>query len=296
MFDHWNRMDRHDDPREHVAKLVFFKEGAVAEAVLYRYPDYAVRTVVCCSVQSGCPVGCVFCGTGRGFVRSLSVDEIVSQVDAALHETGVSAEGIRRLQIMLMSMGEPLLNPATCDSLRIMHGRWPNAELLVSTIAPRVSFDRIIETSVAIDRIGLQFSIHATTDEKRNLLIPFGKKLNLREIAEVGMSWHKATGRPPFFNFIARAESSEADADRLASLFDPGIWRATVSVLCGTDGRARSSADADGASDFANLLAARGFSCGVFNPAGQDTIGGGCGQLWHFQKWIANQNMERRNG
>jgi 23S rRNA (adenine2503-C2)-methyltransferase len=29
-----------------------------------------------------------------------------------------------------------------------------------------------------------------------------------------------------------------------------------------------------------------GFHLRVFNPAGQDDIGGGCGQLWYFQKWL----------
>ncbi len=34
---------------------------AIAEAVLYRYGSYRTRTVICCSVASGCPVGCSFC-------------------------------------------------------------------------------------------------------------------------------------------------------------------------------------------------------------------------------------------
>ena len=28
----------------------------------------------------------------------------------------------------------------------------------------------------------------------------------------------------------------------------------------------------------------RGYNVRVFDPAGQDDIGGGCGQLWYFQK------------
>lgn len=31
------------------------------EAVLYRYPNFATRTVLCISTQSGCPCGCMFC-------------------------------------------------------------------------------------------------------------------------------------------------------------------------------------------------------------------------------------------
>ena len=32
----------------------------------------------------------------------------------------------------------------------------------------------------------------------------------------------------------------------------------------------------------------RGFSTRMFDPAGQDDIGGGCGQLWFVQEWMKN--------
>ena len=40
------------------------------------------------------------------------------------------------------------------------------------------------------------------------------------------------------------------------------------------------------ADKFELLLVNRGFSTRVFNPAGQDDIGGGCGQLWFVQDWM----------
>lgn len=287
MLMNWDSVRRFDDPREHVAKFVFTKGDAIAEAVLYRYPTYAERTVLCCSVQSGCPVGCVFCGTGKKFIRSLTPEEIISQADFVLEGAiGMPADEVKRLQIMFMSMGEPLLNPKIYDTLWAFHTAYPNAELLVSTIAPRVPFDRLIAMSAEIDRIGLQFSVHASTDEERNLLIPFRKKLTLAEISGTGLAWHLRTGRPPFFNYIAtERNSSPADAERLAALFPPDVWRATVSVLCSTDGRPRTE-DSSRATRFANLLLSHGFSSRVFDPAGQDTIGGGCGQLWFVQDWM----------
>lgn len=56
-----------------VKKFVFeFDEPkAIAETVLYRYGDYRKRTVICCSVQSGCNVGCAFCGTGKSDYKVL---------------------------------------------------------------------------------------------------------------------------------------------------------------------------------------------------------------------------------
>jgi 23S rRNA (adenine2503-C2)-methyltransferase len=88
----WNKIETIPDPLEHVTKYVFDKGNAVAEAVLYRYPTYAERTVICISTQSGCPVGCRFCGAGDAFVRSLTADEIVDQamhcIIAALQRRG----------------------------------------------------------------------------------------------------------------------------------------------------------------------------------------------------------------
>ena len=35
-------------------------------------------------------------------------------------------------------------------------------------------------------------------------------------------------------------------------------------------------------------LSEHGFSTRMFDPAGQDDIGGGCGQLWFVQDWMKN--------
>ena len=77
-----------------VYKYVFTKDDAVAESVLYRYPTFKKRTVICCSTMSGCNVGCRFCGAGDHFVRSLSAEEIISQPDRLLKDTNTSVSDI----------------------------------------------------------------------------------------------------------------------------------------------------------------------------------------------------------
>lgn len=37
---------------ENVKKFVFAKDDAVAESVLYKYPTYEERTVICCSPKA----------------------------------------------------------------------------------------------------------------------------------------------------------------------------------------------------------------------------------------------------
>jgi 23S rRNA (adenine2503-C2)-methyltransferase len=286
----WDQIKVVADEAEHVSKYVFSRRDAVAEAVLYRYPDYRTRTVICCSTQSGCPVGCRFCGAGDYFVRSLSAEEIVSQPQRLLEDVNCSPDEMGRLQIMFMSMGEPLLNlKALVPAIERLHEMYPRAALLISTSAPRVDYEEVIEVSQGVPTVGLQFSVHESTDEARDALIPFKAKLTLEGIAAEGGRWHAKVGRKPFFNYCAHADnSSPADAARLLALFDPGVWCATVSVVCERDEwtPGRNAHQHGLAADFASLLVARGYDTRMFDPAGQDTIGGGCGQLWFVQQWM----------
>lgn len=281
---------RIDSKDENVSKYVFDFKNAVAEAVLYKYPTYEERTVICCSTQSGCPVGCRFCGAGDNFVRSLRSEEIIAQVEHLFSDRGIDARSVQKLQIMFMSMGEPLLNLGQLSHAMVeLYDKYPNARLLVSTSAPKIDYDELNYISHAIPTIGLQFSVHESSDEARNKLVPFKAKLNLQEIAEAGANWHRVTGRKPFFNYCAHDKNTTvADADRLKNLFDPEIWEATVSVICEKD---ESVAAANArqrllATNFMVKLISRGFSVRCFDPAGQDDIGGGCGQLWFVQDWM----------
>ena len=288
-----------------VKKLIMKNESAMAETVLYKYPTYLDRTVICASTMSGCPIGCRFCGAGDFFARNLTADEIVQQVDVALElamedSPNSSVDDIERLQIMVMSMGEPLLNKkGLVASFEELYAKYPHAALLISTVGPDINYQWVNELSQQIPTIGLQFSIHKSTDEARNELIPFKKKLNLKQISKAGKSWYEATGRKPFFNYCASHDnSSSEDASRLATLFPPHIWEATVSVICErNDGLpAKSDAQVTLANTFSAKLLNHSFNVRVFDPAGQDDIGGGCGQLFAVQKWAQENEVKKSIG
>jgi 23S rRNA (adenine2503-C2)-methyltransferase len=291
----WNSIKCLQGTDENVCKYVFTQEGAkgaVAEAVLYKYPTYTDRTVICCSTQSGCPVGCRFCGTGEFFIRSLTADEIVQQVQHLFHNKGIDQSCVKKTQIMFMSMGEPLLNKnGLIGAIRQLHVMYPSAALLISTSAPGIDYAWVRELSVEIPQVGLQFSVHESTNEARDKLIPFKAKLDLEGIAREGTLWFESTGRQPFFNYCAHENnSSQEDSERIFTLFDPSIWQATVSVVC----EAEESVAAANirqralASSFMDKLLNAGFSVRCFDPAGQDDIGGGCGQLWYVQEFARN--------
>jgi 23S rRNA (adenine2503-C2)-methyltransferase len=295
---HWENVKAIQSSDDNVRKYVFTNEGergAVAEAVLYKYPTYNDRTVVCCSTQSGCPVGCRFCGTGEFFIRSLTGDEIVAQVQHLFEDQQIDHTQVDRMQIMFMSMGEPLLNKqGLIDALRRLHALYPRAALLISTSAPAIDYSWVRGISNEIPTIGLQFSVHESTNEARDKLVPFKAKLTLEQIAMEGYSWWVTTGRQPFFNYCAHeANTSQEDAERLAGLFASNIWQATVSVVCEQDESvaAANVRQRQLATDFMSKLLELGYSVRCFDPAGQDDIGGGCGQLWYVQDF-ANSHPE----
>lgn len=284
-----------------VFKHVFTGEGVIAEAVLYRYPTFEERTVICCSTQSGCPVGCSFCGTGKRFVRNLTSEEIVFQIESALTGQGIDASKVKKLQFMFMSMGEPMLNfPNVAAAIRQLFVKYPNADLLISTMAPKSDhWNELIDLALEVPRVGLQFSVHESTDKRRDELIPFKLKLDLRKICEKGTQFFAATGRKPYFNYCAhKGNTSEIDAKNLWHLFWPKIWNATVSVICEKDESMKAAHERQEAlaSGFMARLLEYGFNVRVFNPAGQDDIGGGCGQLWFTQDWLKeNKRSNKEN-
>lgn len=288
-----------------VSKFVFESDGGAmlkpiaVEAVLYRYNSYKNRTVICCSTQCGCPVGCVFCGTGKFYVRNLTDSEIVEQIDTALSYIDCKPNEIEKFQIMFMSMGEPFLNYNNLEKAIIeLNKKYPNAQLLVSTSAPIGQtincFPKFIELARQIDKVGIQFSVHESNDDDRRKLIPTST-MSLGGIASLGERFALKTGRKPFFNYcVHHRNSGKSNVTELIDTFEPAVWECTLSVICERDSTMQAAIESqlDRIKAFSQMMIKAGYSIRVFNPAGQDDIGGGCGQLWYFQEWRnKNKNL-----
>jgi len=292
-----NNVKRFQSTDTNVSKFVMEFGNAISESVLYRYGSFQKRTVICCSVQSGCPVGCTFCGTGKFFIRDLTTEEIVFQVQECLKVIDCNPSDIEKFQIMFMSMGEPMLNYFAVQSAIIeLNKIYPNAQLLISTSAPQVDSDiweQLCVLSEKIKNVGLQFSLHESTDENRKKLIPT-KTCTLKQIATIGETWAKLVGRKPFFNYCVHVGNNrQEDVDNLKKDFNSDLWEVTLSVICEKDDNVKSSIEKQLklVEDFQDKMLKAGYSIRVFNPAGQDDIGGGCGQLWYFQEWV-KKNMK----
>jgi 23S rRNA (adenine2503-C2)-methyltransferase len=193
------------------------RDGVQVESVLIPEEE---RTTLCVSTQHGCPLACSFCATGAlGFGRNLTTAEIVDQVCRMRELLG---EGRRITNIVFMGMGEPLLNlPAVLEAVRLLVH--PKAFAL----APR----RITVSTVGIvPRIGdllrsvpvnLAVSLHATTDEVRDQLVPLNRRFPLAVLlGELRALECIGPRRPVFFEYtlIDGVNASPADARRLAPL------------------------------------------------------------------------------
>jgi len=114
--------------RDGTVKLILdLPDGSSVETVLLEAGTG--RFTACLSSQAGCPMGCVFCKTGAlGFSRNLEAPEIVEQFlflsDHAAGEPGARGETRRISNVVVMGMGEPLLNlPALRKALAVLCGK-----------------------------------------------------------------------------------------------------------------------------------------------------------------------------
>ncbi len=193
------------------------RDGARVESVVIPEED---RTTLCVSTQVGCPLACSFCATGKlGLTRNLSTAEIVDQV---CRMSAVLGEGRRITNIVFMGMGEPLLNlDNVIEAIRLLIH--PKAfaiaprRVTVSTVGvvPR------IEPLLRSVPINLAVSLHATTDEVRNELVPLNRKFPLEVLLGTLRDLDCITRRRPVFfeyTLIAGINDSPEDARRLAPL------------------------------------------------------------------------------
>jgi len=192
-------------------------DGARIEAVLI--PEER-RHTLCVSTQVGCPLTCSFCATGAlGFTRNLSAGEIVDQV---LHARRRIPTGEVLTNLVFMGMGEPLLNlPNVSEAIRILVDPKGLAmaprRITVSTagVLPQIA------PLLAVAPIHLAVSLHATTDEVRDVLVPLNKRFPLAELMAALRSEPQIhRRRPVFFEYTLMdgVNDSLADARRMPRL------------------------------------------------------------------------------
>ncbi len=199
--------------------LLRLGDGETVEAVLMQYER---RRTVCISTQVGCAVGCTFCATGQmGFRRDLSSGEIVAQVlhfARILHD---EAKGERLTNVVLMGMGEPLLNyDSSLDAVRrLIHPQGFNLgqrHITLSTVGVVPGIRRLADEGL---QITLAVSLHAATDQLRDQLVPINRRYGLDDLFEACHHYVKRTRRRVSFEWalINGVNDTPAQAQALAA-------------------------------------------------------------------------------
>jgi 23S rRNA (adenine2503-C2)-methyltransferase len=180
------------------------------------------RDTFCISTQVGCAVGCLFCVTGRlRMRRNLLPGEIVGQVLALQSDRGTVS---RRLNIVIMGMGEPLNNyENVMKSIGLMTDEQGmcisprRVTLSTSGIVPGIR--RLAEEPVLPN---LAISLNATTNAVRDLLIPINKKWNIETLLATCRNFPLAHRRRITFEYvlIEGLNDSIEDALRLVRLLE----------------------------------------------------------------------------
>jgi 23S rRNA (adenine2503-C2)-methyltransferase len=268
------------DPNGIVFKLIFEDEKAIAEAVVYRY---GCRGVICFSVQSGCRVGCSFCGTGKKFIRNLTHYEMFIQVKEGLK----LLDGYDKIQLMSMSMGEPMDNMEEVEffiQALYTNSQIPKHDFFMSTVGLSDSMSILSLVNLfKYEHFGLQFSLHHHSNEKRKKILGgYDKLLDIKDIVKLADLFKLITGKRAYFNYLCTGKDTEETALRVATIVKG--HHLTCSVLCDTKKLAHGNTGH--AENFMRHINKLNYDIelSMFNPAGQDTIGGGCGQLLYVQK------------
>jgi len=163
--------------------LIKLFDGNEVECV---YIPEKTRATLCISSQVGCTLNCRFCHTGtQSLVKNLSFTEIVNQVMIAKEQLNDWDEQKKITNIVLMGMGEPFYNynnvKTAVEILKDKEGlNYGPKKITVSTAG--IS-NRIPD---AANEIGtyLALSLHAPTDDVREMIMPINKKFKIKDLIE----------------------------------------------------------------------------------------------------------------
>ncbi len=156
-------------------------EGNLVETVLI--PEKG-RNTLCVSSQVGCMLDCSFCSTGKqGFNGNLPAAFIVGQM--VLANQVLAQRGERVTNVVLMGMGEPLLNfDAAVTATNVMMDDLAfglsKRRVTVSTAGVVPAIYKLAEVS----DVSLAISLHAPSDGLRDELVPINRKYPIETLLQ----------------------------------------------------------------------------------------------------------------
>jgi 23S rRNA (adenine2503-C2)-methyltransferase len=263
--------------------LLQFEDGAKAETVFIPEED---RGTLCISSQVGCTLNCSFCHTGtQKLVRNLSSSELVGQILIAFDELSAwpSAQIGRPLtNIVLMGMGEPLYNlDNVIKALKIIMDNEgisiSKRRITLSTSGIVPEFSRCgLETDV-----NLAISLHAVTDDVRDILVPINKKYPIKDLLDACREYPGVSNsRRITFEYVMLKgiNDSTSDARALIKLMEGIPAKINLIPFNPWPGSPYECSEKNQIEEFAKIVLKAGYPSPVRTPRGDDILAA-CGQL-----------------
>jgi len=266
--------------RDGTVKIGFrMEEGGFVEGVLI---PSGGRNTACISTQAGCPLACGFCATGKfGFVRNLTAGEIFDQV-MELKKVSEKAKQGSLTNIVLMGMGEPLLNyePVlkAIDHLTAPDGLGISPKrITLSTVGIVEGIKRLGDDGV---RFNLAVSLHTANDLKRNAIMPVNKSNPLNRLSTAIHYFYEKTGNRITFEYILMNEVNDGltDAAELARFCKIVPCKINLIEYNPVEGVPYRASTRERTEQFKTFLETRNLIVNIRKSRGKD-IDAACGQL-----------------
>ena len=250
-------------------------DGNAIETVLM---DYKFGKSICVSTQVGCKMGCKFCAsTGIDFVRSLSSGEIVEQILAVQRE-----ENVKVSNVVYMGIGEPLDNyDNVVKSLKILNdSKGLNIGARHISISTSGLVPKIKQLADEKLQCTLSISLHATTNEKRNEMMPVNMAYPIEELIDACKYYIKKTGRRISFEYALAKDNNDnlEDAKRLVHLLKGMIAHVNLIPINKIENGKYTKSTNENILKFRDYLNENGIIATVRRELGSD-IEAACGQL-----------------
>ncbi|MBT8447556.1 MAG: 23S rRNA (adenine(2503)-C(2))-methyltransferase RlmN, partial [Gammaproteobacteria bacterium] len=235
------------------------------------------------SSQVGCPLDCQFCATAKqGFNRNLSPGEIIGQLWHVSRALGQTTAKRLVTNIVMMGMGEPLLNfDNVTAAIRMMLN--DNAyglgrrRVTVSTAGVVPGIYRLARECP----VSLAVSLHATTDAQRDRIVPLNRKYPLAELLEACRDYTRIADIDHItfeYVMLAGVNDSLDDARRLVRLLEPVPSKVNLIPFNPFPGVAYTCSDRETIEAFQAVLQRAGLLTTTRKTRGDD-IDAACGQL-----------------
>jgi 23S rRNA (adenine2503-C2)-methyltransferase len=235
---------------------------------------------LCISTQAGCAVNCDFCLPGeRGFTRNLTSGEILGQI---LHVQRELSSGARISNIVLMGMGEPLLNyQHTVKAIRMMLAEeglnFSNRKITLSTAGIIPGIRQLGRENFTIN---LAVSLNAPTDDIRSRLMPINRTYPIARLLNACRAYPLPERRRITFEYILLHNINDAtEHAKILTNILQGI-RCKINLIpynSTPDSPYRPSSE-ERILAFQEILSQHGYSAFIRASKGRD-ISAACGQL-----------------